>query len=642
MFDASFLIAEAGTRTRYEWTRLLTYTEWWQKPLLVLVCLLVVAYVIYMYRRDSVELKRGVGVLLAILRLAAFAGLLLNYLDLQKRTDVLSVQNSQVAVMIDVSTSMGQPPGETVLSGSASSRMDQVTDALTKTDLIRRLRQKHDITFYRFDEQLVRVATFARLQPNADEKQANQPTQIAGGAVSEDAAKNDKSKDENAGKASPSGDPDGDASAVKPIDWKTVLVAKGTESRYGQNLRQLVNDLRNAPLAGLVIVGDFAQNAGIDVNAAIQLASEAQIPVHTIGLGSDRVAVNAAIVDFKVPARAYPGDKFQIEALVQGKELAGRNVTVELVSRLGSDQANNAQETLDAREVVLLGDNRDMRPLKFELPGITQPGRRTYTLRLKGINQDSNPTDDQISADLEIVERKNTVLLFSGGPTREYQFLRNQLKRDKDTEVDVYLQNAPEGISQDARAVLTSFPKTMKELAEYDTIVAFDPDWRELRTEQIQLLDDWLFKESGGLVVIAGPIYMEHWIQSKDLAKIRSIYPVEFHTRLLALDDSKFGSTTPWPIEFSREGLDAEFLWLGSGAEESLRNWSDFPGVFGFYQVKGAKPGAVVYGRYSDPEAGLSDGKPVFLAEQFWGSGRVFYIGSGEFWRLREQSVGFV
>ncbi len=74
------------------------------------------------------------------------------------------------------------------------------------------------------------------------------------------------------------------------------------------------------------------------------------------------------------------------------------------------------------------------------------------------------------------------MLLFAGGPTREYQFLRNQLKRDRDSVVDVYLQTDLEGISQDARKILDTFPSTMEELAEYDAIVAFDPDWRELVT----------------------------------------------------------------------------------------------------------------------------------------------------------------
>ncbi len=599
------LLADTQARTRFEWSRLQGLNEWWQKPLLVVVCLLVVGFVAYMYRRDSVELKRGVGAVLALLRIAAFAGLLLNYLDLQKRTEKLVVQDSQVAVLIDTSVSMSRADSEGSAVPQSPIRIDQVTEALVKGDVIRDLRQTHGVQFYRFDQDVVRVATFPKVQGSG--------VGVQGSASSESAA---------------------DEVAKEKIDWKSVLTPRGTESRYGQSLRQVINDLRGTPLAGLVMVGDFAENAGLKSEAAVQAAIDAKVPVYTVAIGANRMPVNVGIVDFKAPARAYPGDKFQVEALIQAKELVGRNVSVELVeSQAGASDANAG--TVIASEVLLLGGNNEVKQIEFELPGIKEVGRRTLTLRLKGINDDSNPTDNQSAADLEIVERKNTVLLFAGGPTREYQFLRNQLKRDRDSVVDVCLQTGLEGISQDARKILDSFPGTLQELAEYDTIVAFDPDWRELSVEQTQALDDWLYKESGGLVAVAGPVYMDQWISDRELSKIRSIYPVEFNTRLLSLDDSRYGSTVPWPIEFTREGRDAEFLWLGTSREASETSWSEFEGVFGFYQVKGAKPGAVVYGRYGDPEASISAEKPVYFAEHFWGSGRVFYMGSGEMWRLR-------
>ena len=53
----------------------------------------------FMYRRDSVELRPGIGVLLAVLRLAAFAGLLLAYLDLQKWSEQQEVQKSRVILL---------------------------------------------------------------------------------------------------------------------------------------------------------------------------------------------------------------------------------------------------------------------------------------------------------------------------------------------------------------------------------------------------------------------------------------------------------------------------------------------------------------------------------------------------------------
>ena len=112
--------ADGTTRTRYESARVQSFSEWWQMPLLVLVCVLVLAFVGLMYRRDSVELKPGIGILLAVLRLAAFGGLLLMYLDIQKRTETKVVHNSRVVLLVDTSLSMSRVDADDAAAGAAS------------------------------------------------------------------------------------------------------------------------------------------------------------------------------------------------------------------------------------------------------------------------------------------------------------------------------------------------------------------------------------------------------------------------------------------------------------------------------------------------------------------------------------------
>ena len=328
--------------------------------------------------------------------------------------------------------------------------------------------------------------------------------------------------------------------------------------------------------------------------------------------------------------------------------MAGRDVDVELVSRpAGKVTAAKPAVWHDEgmQTVTLPADGKKVR-IKFQLEGIKEPGRRTLQLRIKlpagNANAQQQPGDLVRETDVEIVNRKNHVLLLAGGPTREYQFLRNQLRRDKDTIVDVLLQTASGAVSQDANAILDHFPATMQELSEYDAIVAFDPDWVHLeadpatRDERISLLEKWVAEEAGGLVLIAGPVYTDDWAQDRQMAKIRSLYPVEFNRLLIEAKDAKYGGERPGAIEFTREGQEAEFLWLGDSASESMHNWADFKGVYGYYRVKGKKPGATVYARFEDPDSGaLGDELPIYMAGQLYGAGRVFYLGSGEMWRLR-------
>ena len=120
---------------------------------------------------------------------------------------------------------------------------------------------------------------------------------------------------------------------------------------------------------------------------------------------------------------------------------------------------------------------------------------------MEKLAEDAIAEDNEAQAAVDVVERKLRVLLFAGGPSREYQYLRNQFRRDAGTIVDVLLQTAKPGpgISQDANEILGEFPRTRPDLAKYDAIVAFDPDWRELDATQADLLEDWVGDQAGGL-----------------------------------------------------------------------------------------------------------------------------------------------
>lgn len=606
-FFNGLLLAEGAPRALFELGRIQADSDW-IAPLVVSAAVL--AYVIYVYRRDSVELNRAIGVLLTLLRLAAFAGLLVVYLKPQWRNEVDKVENSRVLLLVDTSLSMGLHDGDVSSTPDEPSRLQKLAQALQRSDFIRQLRRKHDVEVLRFDQDSQRLVSLTKLGSQADAAQADGPQ-----AESEQ----------------------------KPIlDWETALAPRGAETRLGQALEQWLQADPGAPISGIVVFTDGQQNAGLEPALAVELAREARIPIYPVGLGSLRQPVNVRISDFVAPARAYPGDRYVATGYLQAQGLAGRNVTVELFSRDAASgaAAANEQGLSEGVQQVTLGGDGEVVPVKFELVP-SEVGRRTLRLRVRPPAEDHYAGDDQQEVDIEVVDRKTRVLLFAGGPSREYQFLRNQLRRDKDVIVDVLLQTGSEGISQDANAILEAFPETGEALFAYDAIVAFDPDWRELTSAQQELLERWVGDQAGGMILIAGPIYADRWSQDPSQGRIRGLYPVEFKRRFSLLEDSRYGSKEPWPLEFTRDGLEAEFLWVEDSGPASAHAWSEFPGVYGYYEVRGPKPGATVYARFSDPRTADGGEQPVYAAGQFYGSGRTFYLGSGEMWRLRAEDNAY-
>ena len=430
---------------------------------------------------------------------------------------------------------------------------------------------------------------------------------------------------------------------VPQIDWSTTLLPRGSKTRMGDAIQFVVNKERGGPIAGIVIYTDGRSNSGEDIEIAVRTARTYNIPLYPVGIGSNQQAKNVRVVDIEAPERVYPGDNFKITGYVQAYGTENRSVTVDLVSRpVNLARDDMSQDKIEDQLQLDLAKDGETRPVEFELePEESIQGKRDYVIRIQAPADDQNARDNQRSATVEIVDRRTKILLVAGGPTREYRFLRNMLFRDEEVEVHVHLQTAEDTISQEADEVIYDFPQLDEELYDYDAIVAFDPDWEALDDSQIELIERWVSEEAGGLFVVAGPVFTPEWSRMRrgrrrGIDLVKNLYPVVFYNQGgVTLSLGRFGGDTAWPIQFSNEGLSAEFLWLDNSQLGSEQAWASFDGVYGYYKAKDPKPGAKVYSRFSDPDTAIDDELPIYMAGHFYGAGRVFFQASGEMWRLR-------
>ncbi|EAQ77633.1 hypothetical protein [Blastopirellula marina] len=153
----------AATRTTYEFSRLAEMTQWSHWALLVALVVAVITFVGWLYRRDTREQSRPVRWTLTGLRLAALAGLLLFFFNLEKKTESELHENSRVVVLVDTSLSMALP--NSIESGS-SPRYEQIVDKFSQGELLEQLRKSHDVLVYQFDQtaQPTELAVFRRPQ----------------------------------------------------------------------------------------------------------------------------------------------------------------------------------------------------------------------------------------------------------------------------------------------------------------------------------------------------------------------------------------------------------------------------------------------------------------------------------------------
>lgn len=589
------------------------FTEWWQMLLLVGAVAGLVAFALWMIRRDAAELPRGVVLLLATLRLGAMAALVAAYLDLERRTEHEIVSPSRVAVLIDSSASMtlaDEPAGEP----AAASRAEDALAILSSGGLLEALSSRHEVSLWRFDADAEPLAVQPLGNGAGDDRPADRGSEAAPDMVP--------------------------GTTILPAEagtstWREQVAPRGFETRLGDALARVASEEPTGVLAGVIVLSDGGTNAGVDPVAAAAALEQAGVPVFPIGIGSERLPTNVRVADLVAPARVFPGDRFAVTGYLQAQGLAGQTVRLEL-SEVGADAADGSRgRVLDTAE-VRLGADGEVVAARFDVPGLDATGRRSLVMRVQPPAGDRTATDNAQTADVEVVDRVTQVLLMAGGPSREYQFMRNVLDRDGSFAVDVILGTATKGVSQDARTILAAFPESAEALDAYDVIVAFDYDWRLLDAAAQARLERWVARESGGLFLVAGGIFMNGWLSDPEASPIRDLYPVELRQSLSVGFEEPAGRSEPMPLAFTRDGQDAEFLWLAASRIASQTIWSEFPGVYSCFDTVVAKPGATVYAR---PErsagGGLVDTAPIFMAGQFYGSGSVFYLGSGELWRLR-------
>ena len=586
----------------------------------VLFALVLGALVFWMYRRAAQELSPFRKYALASLR-ALFILLILGLLlKPVLRVTFEHIARRTVLVLIDTSASMSQIPDQRSsdedlkrvamlrnlidptkglsqnLNGATGlsqvPRLDLVKAGLKNEtiDLLPRLARNFDLAAFVFDRRLAEMSAAGYRVRAEDADQDQIPsTQEA------------------------------DLSGLD-ISWIDTLVAAGSSSAVGDSIREVISRKRGQPIAGIVLVTDGASNSGVQPLDAAKLAGQDRVPLYIWGVGitSPRdIIVNKTILS---PEVAFAKDEVPVTVRIRSMGMIGQ--TASLMVRLGEEKTEKEITFSSDGEQVITVKLTPKTPGDFEIVAAINP-------RDDEVVKDNN----QASSTIKVIDGKIKVLLVEQSPRWEFKYLQAMLTRDRRIEFKcVLFEGDAELAKYQGSPYLADFPKTKEDLFKYDLVILGDVDPKLFSTTQIEMIDEFVSKLGGSLVMIAGKRFMP---SSYRRTPIEKLLPVELESADLG---SGQAAIRPIRLELTPEGRLSQMMRLAESEIDSAGRWAAMPPIYWTSKVARSKPSAQVLLVDPDPSRSSRYGKMPVIAVHQPGRGSAMFVGTDNLWRWRKNA----
>ena len=390
----------------------------------------------------------------------------------------------------------------------------------------------------------------------------------------------------------------------------------GTQTRIGDAMVQVLQTAGSVPLAGIVLFSDGAENG--DTLSEDRLAEIASygVPIHTVGIGPERTSNDLELERVDVPAAAPAGATVSAAIGVRHDGAVATRLRV------------YDQDTLLASRELELPADTDISTFDVELPA-GDAGTRNLRFVLDPLPGESNVVNNSQSHVMTVPARRRSVLYLEGEPRWEYKFLRRAVESERSLRLASLVRTTPnknfrQGILSRAE-LATGFPSNAAELFAYDAVVIGSYEAASLSNEQHKLLQEFVDRRGGSLLLLAGRNGLSAGGWSD--APIAQTLP----TRLPEKDASSFvqraaqAVPTPYGEQVALTRFDAD-------AKRNADLWKSLPPLADFQSLGRPKVGATVL-----LDAVANNTRTPLLVWQHYGRGATYVLGTASTlrWQMR-------
>ena len=323
-----------------------------------------------------------------------------------------------------------------------------------------------------------------------------------------------------------------------------------------------------------------------------------------------------------------------LAVVVEARGLRDAEATIVLEQR-----ANEGEWEPVATQKVALGEDGILKRTTFRItPKVV--GQYEFRARVEDAGPELTLEDNVATAAVKVVRQQIRVLMIAGGPSPEVQFLRNALMRDQHVEFAGWLQHADPGYRQSGDRPISRLPNDAEELRHYDALLLVDPDMRDLGAQWPELITNFVGKDAGGVIFVAGELFSQqlfdgegdkstgvNWTKILPVVREPGLFRTEAEVRL--------STQTTYSLDLTPEGRGDPIFEFQADPIRNRSILTSLPGMYWSFPVTRARPGATVLARHGDPRMQNQNGRHVLLASQLYGPGRTVFIGFDSTYRWR-------
>lgn len=376
------------------------------------------------------------------------------------------------------------------------------------------------------------------------------------------------------------------------LDSTAELRFDENETRLGDAIEAARRDLEMVPLSGLVVFTDGADNSRAPIADELLSLRAKQVPVFTVGVGSERFARDVEVRRVETARTVLKGSTLLADVLVRQRGFTGARVPLVV---------EDEGRVIGRTEIALPPDG-DVAPVRVEVP-MAVAGARQLTFRIPLQAGEQVAQDNAQQALVGVRDTREKILYVEGEPRYEMRFVRAAVAADSNLQLVVLQRTADRKflrLNVDGPGELTDgFPATRGELYAYRAIIVGSIEASFFTHAQLAMLADYVSVRGGGLLFLGGRrSFGEGGYAGTPLAEVMPVIvtgaatgdSVSFLADLTA-------SLTP-------SGASHAVTQVAGNQVASAERWRTLPAVTSVNRIRRVKPGAVTLIEGIVPKAG--------------------------------------